>query len=350
MATTTDWKVDGNAYWLKVKSRAGTPVELWWAPSWMICPKGDETTFITHYEYLVNGEVFKLSPDSVVHFRFGADPDDPRRGYSQLKSVLLDVYTDDQAAHFTATLLTNMGVPGLVVSPKQNITINPDEAQKVKDDLMEKFTGDKRGEPIVMSGATDVSEFGFSPEQMLLRELRRVPEERVTAVLGIPAIVVGLGAGLDRSTFTNMAEAREAAYEAGIIPMQRILAEKIRFQLLPDFAEDPFEWRFGFDLSKVRVLQEDLYRQAQRHALGVREGVEMVSEYRRALGLPVDDARDRIFLRQVNVEAVAGDEPASFVPAASTNGNGNGSASARHIAAEVVRELERDQLLAKERR
>jgi hypothetical protein len=59
-------------------------------------------------------------------------------------------------------------------------------------------------------------------------------------VLGIPAVVVGLGAGLERSTFTNMAEAREAAYESGLIPAQKILGEDIRFQLLPLFGDDPF--------------------------------------------------------------------------------------------------------------
>jgi hypothetical protein len=33
-----------------------------------------------------------------VHFRFGLDPDDPRKGYSPLKSVLREVFTDDEAA------------------------------------------------------------------------------------------------------------------------------------------------------------------------------------------------------------------------------------------------------------
>jgi hypothetical protein len=56
MATVVDWMVDGNAYWLKIRSRAGIPVELWWCPSWMIEPKGDENAFITHYEYTVDGK------------------------------------------------------------------------------------------------------------------------------------------------------------------------------------------------------------------------------------------------------------------------------------------------------
>jgi HK97 family phage portal protein len=345
-ASVTDYKVDGNAYWLKGRSRAGTPVELWWTPSWMLEPKGDEKTFITHYEYLVNGQRIEIDPADVVHFRFGADPDDPRRGLSPVKSVLREVYTDDQAANYTAAILTNMGVPGLVISPKTGVNLKEEDADYTRAYVKEKFGGDNRGEAIVMSAATDVAQFGFSPEQLVLRELRRIPEERVTAALGIPAVVVGLGAGLDRSTFTNMAEAREAAYEAGIIPMQRILAEKIRFGLLPDFGEDPFKWRFGFDLARVRVLQEDLYRLAQRHALAVREGVEMVAEFRRALGLEVDDARDRIFLRPMNIEEVPADEGTRSLILAPTNdnGNSNGRTDARAVADEVVRAIERAEL------
>lgn len=354
MATTTDWMADGNAYWLKRRSRAGMPVELWWTPSWMIEPRGDETTFITHYEYSVDGQVFRVDPEDVVHFRFGLDPDDPRKGYSPLKSVLAEVFTDDEAARFTATLLRNMGVPGLVISPEKGSPApSDDDVKATKAYMGQAFSGDRRGEPLIMSGPTQVEQFGFSPEQMLLRELRRIPEERVTAVLGIPAIVAGLGAGLDRSTFTNMAEAREAAYEAGIIPMQRIMGEDVRFQLLPDFGEDPFEWRFAFDLSKVRVLQEDLYRQAQRYDLLIRGGWAMVAEGRRPMGLEVVDERDNIFIRQANTTEVSGDvggpvrSYGSKAAGQSVNGNGNGATHYEpdEIADAVARLFERQGLV-----
>src|SRR3990167_8384960 len=125
-----------------------------------------------------------------------------------------------------------------------------------------------------MSGPTKVAQFGFSPEQLVLRDLRMIPEERVTAVLGVPAVVAGLGAGLVRSTVTNMDEAREMAYESNIIPTQRCLAEDIRFQLLTDFMaeEEIWSWRFGFDLSKVRVLADDEDRHWRRLGVGGRGG------------------------------------------------------------------------------
>ena len=346
MATVIEYYVDGNAYWIKRRDRMGLPAELWWTPSWLIEPKGDEKTLITHYEYTPGTEGLEIDVRDVVHFRFGVDPDNPLIGRAPLKSVLREVFTDDEAAQFTASLLTNMGVPGLMVSPEKGVSISDEEASQAKSDLLSKFTGDKRGEPIVMTGATKIEQFGFSPEQLMLRELRRIPEERVTAVMGVPAIVAGLGAGLDRSTFTNMAEAREAAYESGIIPVQRILAEVIRWQLLNEWAADPFKWRFGFDLTKVRVLQEDLYRLVQRHAIGLREGAEMVSEFRRSLGLPVDDERDNVFLRQANVVTVpAGDAGRTMAPP--SNGNGNGAHyTPAEITAAVEAMLERRELTA----
>src|SRR4051794_38776433 len=133
MATTTDWLVDGNVYWMKIRSRANTPIELWWVPSWMIDAKGkdnDGSVYIDHYEYRPEGyDPIRVPPEDVVHFRFGLDPDDPRKGYSPLKSVLREVFTDDEAAAFTASLLRNMGVPGLLVAPDSDAEIQPGDAE-----------------------------------------------------------------------------------------------------------------------------------------------------------------------------------------------------------------------------
>jgi HK97 family phage portal protein len=306
MATMTDWNVDGNAYWLKMRDGFGSLTELWWAPSWMIDPKGTEDEFVTHYEYNPGGMAWSVAKEDVVHFRFGLDPSDPRKGYSPLKSVLREVFTDDEAAAFTASLLRNMGVPGLVISPEEGMLPDDTDIEATKSYLRARFTGESRGEPIVMSGPTKIAQFGFSPEQLVLKDIRRIPEERVTAVLGVPAIVAGLGAGLDRSTFTNMGEAREMAYESNIIPSQRIVSEDVRFQLLPEFGDEPATHRFGFDLSKVRVLQDDELRTVRKLVAAVGGGVMQVYEARHEMGLPAAEA-DRIYLRQANLVEVPAD-------------------------------------------
>jgi hypothetical protein len=157
-----------------------------------------------------------------------------------------------------------------------------------------------------------VDVLSFSPEKMNLKDMRRVPEERITATLGIPAIVVGLGAGLDRSTFANYAEARESAYESFIIPNQRRFAADLKSQLLPDFG-DTAGVAIQFDTSGVRVLQDDENAKAQRWINLVNGGLAMVSEGRNAVGLPVEPEHD-VFLRPANlIETGPGAEPAPEV-------------------------------------
>lgn len=260
MATVTDLFCNGNGYWLKVRDpQYDRVIELWWVPSRYLRPMwpDDGSVFISHYFYRVDGVDYRVENRDVVHFRLGIDPDNPRLGLSKLASLFREIYTDDEAANYSAVILTNMGIPGVVISPSVTggVTMRTDP-ETVKTAFMEKFGGDRRGEPLVLTAPTEVKVLSFNPQEMNLKEMRRVPEERVTAVLGISAMVAGLGAGLDRSTFTNYGEARLAAYQESIIPLQRLMAADMEVQLLPDFADtdhDPLD--VDFDTSKASAMQ-----------------------------------------------------------------------------------------------
>ena len=310
MATIVDFWVHGNAVWVKVRGGPGGAVtELWWVPWSLIKPKWPESgaEFISHYEYKPDGATaIRVEVTDVVHFRWGMDPDNIRVGRAPLTAVLREVFTDEEAAAFSSALVHNMGVPGLVIMPGEGSIITPDDADTIKDKARQSFGGDNRGEPMVLSATGKVQVLSFSPEQMNLRELRKLPEERVTGVMGVPAIVAGLGAGLDRSTFANYGEAREAAYEENIIPTQRIFAATIDTQLLPDFVgEDAAEgYATDFDISKVRVLQEDQNALWERAGGAAAKGLITLSEFRTQVGLPVDDALHAVYLRPFNVVEV----------------------------------------------
>ncbi len=310
-AFIADLVISGNAYLLKVRSGAGRTVQLWWTPSTLMEPKwpSNGSEFLSHYDYMPGGAPVKLDPKDVVHFRLGIDPDNLRKGRSPLQSLLREVFTDDEAANMTATLLRNMGVPGLLISPDKDSSVSPQDADAVKAYVKERTTGDRRGEPLIIGAPTHVEAFGFNPQQMDMKSLRRIPEERISACLGIPAVVAGLGAGLDRSTYSNMAEAREMAYESGIIPLQRIVGSQIKHQLLNEYIDDSelINWRVGYDLSEIRVLQEDEDKLSTRTIAQVNGGVCKVVDAQRILGLPEDDTQD-FYLRNFNALTVRSGE------------------------------------------
>ena len=310
-ATLADWAANGNSYWLKKRNVARGVAQLWWAPAWTMAPywpPDDPTVFISHYNYTVNGATQEIPVADVVHFRDGIDPRNTRLGLSAIGALAREIFTDDEAANMTASLVKNMGVPGVIISPESDdVDLSPTDGQAIKDDFKQRFGGDNRGEPMVMPARTKVSILSWSPEQMNMRELRRIPEERVCAMLGVPAIVAGLGAGLDRSTYANMAEAREASYEGFIIPNQRLFGADLKSQLLVEYGSTK-GLRVGFDTRAVRVLQEDENKKWIRVDTAVRGGWLMVSRAKELVGEKPEPG-DNIYLRSSATEAVGPDAP-----------------------------------------
>src|SRR5262245_16725956 len=312
-ATIADWMLCGNAYWYKARNDAGGVAQLWWLPAASVEPKWpegpDTTTYVSHYEYRPGRDVLRLAPADVVHYRYGLDPDNPRKGLSPVGALLRELFTDEEAAAYTAQLLRNLAVPGAVLAYEKDGPLTQDGYDLAKAKFEASFSGGNRGRVFVTGGKTTITRMSFSPQELDLKALRRVPEERVTAVLGIPAVVAGLGAGLDRSTFANFKEAREAAYESNVIPTQRLLAAEIQTQLLPDLGDEKTQV-VSFDNGLVRVLQDDQDALYRRLDVAVQGGWITVNEAREAVAL--DPLPDGDVLYVTNTKTPT--DPAEIIP------------------------------------
>lgn len=324
-ATLFSYLTAGNAYWLKIRSTGGKVVELWYVPHWSIEAKwpDDGSQFISHYEYKINNSTpIRVEPEDVVHFRHGIDPRNVRLGLAPLHGAIREIFMDLEGSNFVASLLRNMGVPGVVISPDGDAVVGEADAKAVKAWFQESFGGDRRGAPLVMAAKTKIQQYGFSPAQMDLSVVRDVAEERVCASLGIPAAVVGFGAGLQQTKVgATMNELRRLAWINGVIPLHRSFAIELRRSLLPDFIRNiPDSMVIEFDVSEVMALEDDLNLRAERFDVGIRGGWVRVSEGRRAMGLDTVPADD-IYLRGLaTIEVPAGTERPLALPALSQDG------------------------------
>lgn len=319
----TSLSAHGDAFLLKVKNNKGEVVQLIPLMPSYVKVRGNQKELITHYEYhavqqnnSLNPDFVELPRENVVHIRQGMDPDDHRRGFSPLRSVMRELAGDEAAGQFAVALLHNMAVPGVILSPKDDSMGGPsrEEADAIAQAFKNKFSGANRGAPMIMTGAMDVDVLSFTPEQMNLKALRRLPEERVSSVLGVPAILAGLGAGLDAATYNNTKELREFFTEQKMIPMWSAVAAELTHQLLhTDFENGDYNYSASYDLDMVRALSTDRQDLVKSMNSAVQGGFVTIGEARSSLGLDADGSHN-VYLRPLNMVAVAEGDNGVLIP------------------------------------
>lgn len=282
--------VDGNAYWRKLRAGnefTGNVVELWPISPTRIEPRTQSGSgdFISYYRYYVRpGHFEDIAPENVIHFRMGLDDRDHRLGCAPLKRLVREISSDEQATRYADRLLANLAINGLSLEfDKETQSIDKATADELKARIQSAYGGDNVGAVSVLSPGAKLVSHGFSPEQMDLRVLHQVPEERIAAVLGVPAAVVGLGAGLEHSIYNNVRQAEEHFTERKLGSMWADIADTLTMSLLADFTSDR-SIRLEFDTSDVRALSEDQDALAKRLEILVAAGILDVDEARAEIG------------------------------------------------------------------
>ena len=323
-ALISDYLITGNGFWWVRDNGIGAVGEVWYVPSTAVRPVvNDARTDLSHWEIRTAAGPVEVPNDRIIHFRYGVDPLNPLLGQSRLQSLLREIDTDEGASVLTNTLLRNMGIPGVVISPKAGLKFTSDYAQALAKKYKETVSGDNAGEPLVLQGESEVTTFGWSPEQLRLREIRGVPEERITSVLGVNAAVLALGSGLAaQKVGATLIEYRSAVIEDTMAPLYRSMARTITQQLFPLFGLDR-TYRLDFDLSNVRALQDYRSKRSVRLRGELEAGAIRLSEFRRAMGYKVEPEHE-IYVKNdwVKPEDLLSDDepPPMLIPSASGPG------------------------------
>lgn len=308
-AIALSWWVDGNVYFYKVRDATGKVIELWYLPHFLVEPRwpndgrgpevplaGNPDPFLSHYQYNVPGsEPVLYEANDIVHVKRFVDVCDPRRGIGAFGAVVREIYGDNAVAAFSATLMRNMGMVPYLLAPKESgVTINETEANAIKDSWLSKTRGANIGLPVVNTIPLEVTKLGLNPDELDLSKLRMIPESRIAAVTGIPAAMLQFMVGLENGTsFAAYREARQQGYESVIIPIQAAIAEHLTWQLLPDF-DKTVGARYAFDVSQVRVLQEDRDALYKRAVLALQAGGISRNQFAASLSKPPPD-KEEIF-------------------------------------------------------
>lgn len=277
----------GSAFAFIVLGSDGKPIELQWLPARSVKPIADEFEGIAYYE--VGKEKLKVPPARMIHFREACDAERPELGVDPLGPVYPEIATDNRAKIYQFGILKKGGVPPWIIGPKGTedgtvAELDEEDAEFIKNQANEIVNGDIPGAGMVMPAGYQFDKIAFNPSEMVIGETQRKGEERMSGQVGLPPVVAGLGAGLDRSTFNNYKEARQAGWEDCVIPLQDDFAEEVNSKVMP-FYKDGASVRFGYDRSRVRCLQDDEDAKFERWGKAFQRGGISRAEYQRRIDL-----------------------------------------------------------------
>lgn len=286
--TVTNLSIVGQAFWWKERSNVGQVIGLWPLRPDRIEPILGPTArgLLAGWRYWLDGAHYDLPANDVLVFNY-PDPSDDTGGVlgglGPLQVLAREVDTDNEATSFVYAMLRNYAMPGIIITSKAKL--NQAEANRLKENFASKYGDMQRGRPAVIDADTTVQPLSHSLKNLEFPDVRALGEARIAAAFGVPAILVGLKVGLDRSTFNNMAEAREFMAETTLSVLWRRLSDQVQLDLVPEFDKSG-RTVVRFDSANVRALAGQQREKAKRYDEAFGRGALSLNEYRQhGLGL-----------------------------------------------------------------
>jgi len=244
----THLQIAGNAYVLKERARVGVVSLMLLRPDRMsVIPGGG-------YSYEVGGKKYMIPDEDIGHLKF-PNPNNDFYGLSPLQVLAKQINLDTDATTFTKAFFNNAGVPSGILKLRRKLS-HQDEADRLRAAWRGQFQGNKNWHRIaILDEDASYEKMGSTLGEMEIPSLRNLSESRICSALGVPAILVGANIGLQRSTFSNYAEARESFWEETLLPLYRRIEQFMVGLLEPEFPRE--RGQLAFDFSEVRALQED---------------------------------------------------------------------------------------------
>lgn len=293
--------ISGNAFLYIERDGYGDPVGLYWLDHRHMKPiyPHNGTEYLSHWRYYVQGSSFVDIPKAdVIHFRRGIDPDNDRLGISQLTAMLRKICLLNAADGYSVSVLTNMGVPGLVVTPAdKSVDIDDDAAGEIKYRMDKASTGDNAGSTIVLSHSVALNALGISPEKLAIDKLTSGAAHFVFAALGTSAEALGLPTAT--KTYENYPTAIKASWTFGIMPPLAIVRSALTRALFPEFALDTNRYCLEHDFSQIPELQEAMTERHKRAMDAWNANAIPLNVFLEETGRAPDDLLGHLFKREI---------------------------------------------------
>lgn len=273
-----DVSICGNAYSHLVKNASGGVMGLERIdPRQMVIVATDTGQIVKYIQRVDAQRSITFSPDEVIHWRLGTDPDAPLFGESPLTAIAIDALTDMEAATSNYVFFKNDAIPAnlYLLDPE----LSTEEQKNAVEMITEQFKGsENRHKSAVVSGVKDIKQMGMSAKDMEFVNQRHFSTEKVCAALGVPKFILGY---TDTVNNNNGTELMRKFYSGTIQPLEEYLQTVVNKKVLPALNITNVLFQF---LPMEFSEQSDIERRGLEE---LRAGAITLREYRQKTGKEV---------------------------------------------------------------
>lgn len=287
----------GNCYLHKLRNSRRQPIGLRPYHDGVITPvpskDPDHPSWIDHYDFRTgDGELKPIPPEDIIHIKWPIlDPLQPWMAQPPILAAAREVDADNEATRYVGTLLQNDAIPRTIITQSERMALTPEEVARMRAQWIAMFgrNGTQGGVAILEPG-TSVERLSLNMEELNFSALHDIPEQRICAVMRVPAVVAGLG---DDPTYANSEQAFKRFTLATLVPLWGVVASAIQAGLADDFGNSVV---VKHHLGRVQTLQEDETAKWGRVKDAYSAGYLGWSEARTAIGLPAEPPPGEVFL------------------------------------------------------
>jgi HK97 family phage portal protein len=257
------------------------------------------------------GEIVRQLPDEdVFHVPYQFDPSFQRRGITPVSVLGREIGISVTLTAYLKSFIDEGGIPPFVVKSKDPF------ADETQPDTMRVRWGQKFGHGEAWStvpfiGALDIEKVGLNFDEMAFPELTGINELRIAQALGVPPHLLGAKEAIQNGglSTTEMEQAMAFFQLYTISPLRMRVAAAFGRKVLRERESDR-RWLLAFDTKRIRALQEDENKKAERVRANASAGLITVEEARPELGFEAKPANGETYLRSFStIEVIAGQEP-----------------------------------------
>jgi len=221
--------------------------------------------------YKLGGEDGVDVTDDILHIRYDSATDTPR-GRGPLEVAGGRKITAGLIEKYTREVVSNGGVPVYTLETPE--ALSEDDAQ----DLLKQWITSRRDNfgapPVLDNSVTLKTHQAMSPKDMAMIEIAQFTESRIAILLGVPPFIVGLPAGGDSLTYSNVSQLFEQHDRLSLRPMAAHVMGALSAWALPSTQ--------AAELNRDEYSRPDFGARAESYAKLIPLGVLSVEEVRAA--------------------------------------------------------------------